>query len=164
MAKFYTATCTNMGGNYTRHNKIAKTLNNSAHIQSWVSPQNGHYLLRCTADMTTGQIRDMITDAAHVSTFVTPFNPNAYGYSLPSDNCHDVDRWIARHGPAFEKPFKIKENGCIDLKKEFQNQSIQLENGCTIQISENGEIHIEEKGKNPHKVRNKDDITGKLIF
>jgi|GEM_PF-1243843 len=163
MAKFFSATCTNMGINYTKHNKIAKAFNNSADIRSWVSPQNGHFLLRCDSDISTGQIRDMITKASRVSTFVTLFNPNAFGYSLPSNNCPDVDAWLERHSPAFEKTSKIEPNGCIDLKKEFLSQTIKLENGCTIQISENGEIHIEEEGKKPFKVRNQDGNCDKFI-
>lgn len=164
MAKFYTATCDHMGSNYTKHNKIAKIFNNSAAIQNWISPQDGHFLIKVTDETRASEVRDMITNAADVTTFVTPLNPNTYAYSLRQKNCHKVDAWLEKHTPPLEKTSKIEPNGCIALSGEFQNQTIKLDNGCTINIHENGEIHIEEKGKKPHKVRNRDDITGQLIF
>lgn len=60
-------------------------------------------------------------------------------------------------------PTPPKSNNAKSLKDGFNEYVLELPNGCKIIAQESGEIYIQEEGKQPLKVRNKDALQNLLV-
>jgi|TARA_R110000868_G_scaffold391261_1_gene661199 hypothetical protein len=60
---------------------------------------------------------------------------------------------------------KLVQSGAekTSLKAGFNTHSIELPNGCVINVQENGEVFLQEANAAPKKLRNKDSVQCLLV-
>lgn len=165
MAKYLNLTCSNLDRG--DHNKIADALSASANVLNWNAPQDGQFLLKCTDGTSCGDIIDTATVYSNIRSFVTPFDPESYSYRIRSDWCDTTDSHLAAHAQSARKAKQLKceaeEAKDISLKAGFNHKALNLPNGVRIEISETGEITIQEAGASAKKVRASDQLMKNLI-
>lgn len=165
MARYLNLTCTNLKGG--DHNNIADMLTRSAKITHWIAPQDGQFLLKCRDDTECSYIRDLANINDNVRLFVCPFDPADFGYSIRRDWCKHTDNFLVRATAEGQAERELAEAHAkaqdITLTAGFNTKAITLPNGVRIEINENGEIALQEKGGAPKKIREKDHIMKNLI-